>query len=40
MEVVVTKLLESEWGYIAGISHNPSDLYTYCGPYPSSEVEV
>uniref|UniRef100_A0A7C3J731 carboxypeptidase T n=1 Tax=candidate division WOR-3 bacterium TaxID=2052148 RepID=A0A7C3J731_UNCW3 len=34
------KIAESEWGYIAGISHNPSDLYTYCGPYPSSEVEV
>ncbi|MDI6699624.1 MAG: M14 family zinc carboxypeptidase [bacterium] len=34
------RIQESEWGYISGISHNPSDLYTYCGPYPSSEVEV
>ncbi|MEO0297636.1 MAG: M14 family zinc carboxypeptidase [candidate division WOR-3 bacterium] len=34
------RIIQSDWGYPSGITHNPSDLYTYCGPYPSSEIEV
>lgn len=34
------RIVQSDWGYPSGITHNPSDLYTYCGPYPSSEIEV
>jgi len=34
------RIVQSDWGYPSGITHNPADDWTYCGPYPSSEREV